>query len=81
MFVDDVLNDDEEISDRFDIPPDWIIEILSSQQSPNSIINKIVFCLNHGTKLGWFIDIAENELIRTKTRGLNPLSQRFICPN
>lgn len=44
------------IANKFEIPPDWIIEILSPDQSPSSIIRKITFCLNHGTKLGWFID-------------------------
>lgn len=50
------VDDRGEIIDRFHIPPDWIIEILPPDQAPNSVINKIIFCLNHGTKLGWFID-------------------------
>ena len=44
------------IANRFNIPPDWVIEILSPDQSPSRVIRKITFCLNHGTKLGWFID-------------------------
>lgn len=44
------------IANRFNIPPDWVIEILSPDQSPSRVIRKIIFCLNHGTKLGWFID-------------------------
>ena len=44
------------IVNKFEIPPDWIIEILSPDQSPSRVIRKITFCLNHGTKLGWFID-------------------------
>ena len=44
------------ITNRFEIPPDWIIEILSPDQSPSHVIRKITFSLNHGTKLGWFID-------------------------
>ncbi len=44
------------IENRFKIPPDWTIEILSPDQSPNRVIKKISFCLQHGTKLGWFID-------------------------
>lgn len=44
------------IANKFEIPPDWIIEILSPNQSPSHVIRKITFCLNHGTKLGWFID-------------------------
>jgi Uma2 family endonuclease len=61
--------DNGRIENRFLIPPDWIIEILSSwsvgeatsavaspEQSPNRTIDKITFCLSRGTKLGWFID-------------------------
>jgi|ERR687885_343580 Uma2 family endonuclease len=44
------------IENRFLITPDWTIEILSPDQSPNRVIKKISFCLKHGTKLGWFID-------------------------
>jgi len=47
---------DGEISNKIEIHPDWVIEILSPDQSPNLVIKKIVFCLEHGTKLGWFID-------------------------
>jgi len=45
-----------EIANRFESYPDWIIEILSPDQFPNRVINKIIFCINQGTKLGWFID-------------------------
>ena len=45
------------ITNRFEIPPDWIIEILSPDQSPSHVIRKITFSLNHGTKLGWFVDL------------------------
>jgi Uma2 family endonuclease len=44
------------IANKFEILPDWIIEILSPEQSANKLIEKIVFCLNHGTKLAWLID-------------------------
>lgn len=47
---------DGEITNKIEIHPDWVIEILSPEQSPNLVIKKIVFCLEHGTKLGWFID-------------------------
>jgi Uma2 family endonuclease len=45
-----------EIANRFQSYPDWTIEILSPDQFPNRVINKIIFCINQGTKLGWFID-------------------------
>src|SRR4028119_1410482 len=47
---------DGEVINRFEIAADWTIEILSPDQAPNRVINKIVFCINQGTKLGWFID-------------------------
>lgn len=50
------VDEDGEISNRVEIPPDWIIEILSPEQSANRVINKIIFSLQQGTKLGWFID-------------------------
>ena len=49
-------DEDGEIANRFDSYPDWTIEILSPDQFPNRVINKIIFCINQGTKLGWFID-------------------------
>jgi Uma2 family endonuclease len=51
------------IVNKFEIPPDWIIEILSPDQSPSKIIRKITFCLQHGTKLGWFIDPEDESVI------------------
>jgi len=45
-----------QIADRFEIAPDWTIEILSPEQSASRVIKKITFCLNNGTKLGWFVD-------------------------
>ncbi|TAG16256.1 MAG: Uma2 family endonuclease [Oscillatoriales cyanobacterium] len=52
-----------EIANRFEIPPDWIIEILSPDQSPNQVIKKIIFSINHGTKLGWFADPSDKSVI------------------
>jgi Uma2 family endonuclease len=48
-----------EIENTFEITPDWTIEILSPEQSPTRVIDKILFCLNHGTELGWLIDPQE----------------------
>lgn len=50
------VDEDGEISNRFLSYPDWTIEILSPKQFPNRVINKIIFCIKQGTKLGWFID-------------------------
>ena len=53
------LNSQEEIENRFEIAPDWIIEILSPDQCSTRVIKKILFCLKNKTKLGWLIDPEE----------------------
>jgi Uma2 family endonuclease len=53
------LDQDGEIENVFPIRPDWTIEILSPEQRPTRVIDNIVFCLNHGTQLGWLIDPDE----------------------
>ena len=53
------LNANGEIENRFELVPDWTIEILSPEQNPTRVINNILFCLNHNAKLGWLIDRAE----------------------
>lgn len=54
-----LLNAKGEVENRFEIVPDWTIEILSPDQNPTRVINNILFCLNHNAKLGWLIDRAE----------------------
>lgn len=56
-------DEDGEIANRFDSYPDWTIEILSPDQFPNRVINKIIFCINQGTKLGWFIDSDDKSVM------------------
>jgi len=50
------LNPQGDIANSFSIVPNWVIEILSPEQSSTQVIEKILFCLNHGTELGWLID-------------------------
>lgn len=57
------LDTNGEIEDTFEIAPDWTVEILSPNQSSTRVINNILFCLNHGTELGWFIDPQERLII------------------
>ena len=54
-----LLNAKGEVENRFEIVPDWTIEILSPEQNPTRVINNILFCLNHNAKPGWLIDPAE----------------------
>lgn len=53
------LDESGEIANNFNIPPDWVIEILSPEQSPIKVIKNISHCLDYGTQLGWLIDPSE----------------------
>lgn len=53
------LDRNGEIENDFTIAPDWTIEILSPEQISIRVIDNILFCLNHGTTLGWLIDPKE----------------------
>jgi Uma2 family endonuclease len=55
--------DDGEVPNSFTTFPDWIIEILSPGQSQTLVIDKIVFCLERGTELGWLVDAEERAII------------------
>jgi Uma2 family endonuclease len=50
--VDDVL-----------IAPDWTIEILSPDQSPNQVTGNILHCLQQGCQLGWLIDPSDRSVL------------------
>jgi Uma2 family endonuclease len=49
-------DDNGEISNSFLTAPDWIIEILSPDQSQTKVTKNILHCLRYGTNLGWLID-------------------------
>jgi Uma2 family endonuclease len=51
------------IANMFAIAPDWAIEILSPDQGPKKVINKILHCLDHGCEMGWMIDPEDREVI------------------
>ncbi len=57
------LDPDGEISNLFNHPPDWIIEILSPEQSSILVIEKVLFCLKEGSELGWLLDPATKSII------------------
>ena len=50
------------IANRFEINPDWAIEILSPDQRYKQVLAKLLHCAEYGTELGWLID-AEDESI------------------
>jgi Uma2 family endonuclease len=57
------VNAEGELENVFPIYPDWTIEISSPDQRPTRVINNILFCLNHGTRLVWLIDPEEKTVI------------------
>jgi Uma2 family endonuclease len=59
-------NESGKIANRFEIHPDWVIEILSPEQSTNKVMRKIMFCLSQGTKLGWLIDPEDESVMILK---------------
>jgi len=50
------LSETGEPEDDFTKAPDWIIEILSPDQKASRVIDNILYCLKHGSKLGWMLD-------------------------
>lgn len=55
-------NPDGSVANMFALAPDWIIEILSPDQSQTKVTAKILHCLKHGTQLGWLIDPSERAI-------------------
>lgn len=63
-------NEQGKIANRFETYPDWVIEILSPEQSANKVIRKIMFCLEQGTQLGWLIDPDDESIMILKPNQL-----------
>ena len=66
------INEDGTIGNQFNLAPDWVIEILSPDQSMSLVTKKILYCLANGSMLGWLIDPNE-KLIFTYTKSSQPL--------
>jgi len=50
------------IANRFEVHPDWAIEILSPDQKYKQVLGKLLHCAEYETELGWLLD-AEDESI------------------
>lgn len=57
------LDDNEEPLDNVLTAPDWMIEILSPEQSPNRVTGNILHSLKHGCQLGWLVDPGDRSVI------------------
>ncbi len=51
---------DGQVANSFNAAPDWVVEILSPQQSQTKVIRNIFHSLDHGTQMGWLIDPDES---------------------
>jgi Uma2 family endonuclease len=60
------------VENVFEAAPDWTIEILSPDQSPNRVTRNIVHCLDHGCQLGWLVD-PEDVTVLAYPPGKSPL--------
>ncbi|MBD2082055.1 Uma2 family endonuclease [Leptolyngbya sp. FACHB-17] len=50
------LDQDGDIANVFNAPPDWTIEILSPDQNQSNVTANILHCLKFGCQMGWLID-------------------------
>jgi Uma2 family endonuclease len=55
-------NENGGVANVFKVAPDWIIEILSPDQSATKVTKKILHSLKHETQMGWLIDPDEQTI-------------------
>lgn len=51
------------IANRFEIHPDWVIEILSPEQKYKQVLSKLLHCAEYGTELGWLVDSEDESIL------------------
>lgn len=56
------------VANIFQTSPDWMIEILSPEQSATKVTKKILRCLNYETPMGWLIDPDEQTIFVYQSR-------------
>lgn len=52
--------ENKRVANEAPMAPDWIIEILSPDQSPLRVMNKISLAITNGSELGWLISPAQD---------------------
>ena len=50
------------VANIFTVAPDWIIEILSPDQSQTKVTKNILHCLDYQSSMGWLIDPQEQSI-------------------
>jgi Uma2 family endonuclease len=56
-------NDSGIVANRFEIHPDWAIEILSPDQRQNKVLANLLHCIENGTELGWLLDPEDENIL------------------
>lgn len=51
------------VANRFNLHPDWAIEILSPDQSQTKVLGNLLHCSENGTELGWLLDPTEESIL------------------
>ncbi|MDF5707750.1 MAG: Uma2 family endonuclease [Nostoc sp. S4] len=51
------------IINRFEIHPDWAIEILSPDQRLKKVLSKLLHCSRNGTEVGWLINPEDESVL------------------
>ena len=51
------------IANRFEIHPDWVIEILSPEQKYKQVLSKLLHCADYETELGWLVDSDDESIL------------------
>ncbi|MFE4108644.1 Uma2 family endonuclease [Almyronema epifaneia] len=69
------------IENRFFIPPDWSIEVLSPDQSQIRVLGNLLHCSQQGTELGWLlVPTEESALVVDANQRVQMLTGRAILP-
>jgi Uma2 family endonuclease len=78
-------DDNGEIANVFRVAPDWIIEILSPDQSQTKVTKNILHCLKYETQMGWLIDLEEQTVFvylpKQQTEVFDELQQQLSVPS
>lgn len=63
------------VANRFEIYPDWVIEILSPNQSQTQVLGNLLHCAEFGTELGWLVYPEEETMLVVLSEGRVKLFQ------
>jgi Uma2 family endonuclease len=51
------------VANRFEIHPDWVIEILSPDQQLKKVLSKLLHCSRNGTELSWLLNPEDESVL------------------